>query len=508
MSGRQCSKKLWQTVYDSEPAEEALPGTVKGMGIEVGIKSRLLWTGGVLIDTKHDDYAEAMRRTEALIADPTVPAIFEAALVHDGLLIRVDALERLSDGRWRLNEVKSSTRIKNEHLEELALQTYVIAGNGLELADAYLVFINDKYSRNQEIYWNALFHRENVTENVIPFLAGVPERIAEMHGVLSLREAPEVRPDRHCFRPYDCPFWQRCISDKPKDRVFHIPHISSANFDSLELSDVVSMRDVPDNFPLKPQQERVVDAAKSGKVYRSPELAKLLPLLAHPASYLDFETFSPAIPIYPNSRPYQRIPFQWSWHHDDGSGPPIHAEFLAKGETDPRREFSETLLGASEQFPGVIMAWSQFETKVIRDMADLFPDLAERLTALLYRIVDLLQIVRDHVAHPDFHGSYSMKAVAPALARGVTYDDLDIADGGEASAAFYRIVADLTQSPETRDGLQQSLLKYCQRDTLALARVHQWLIQSDNVSEDARQNRPNSACEVGPVEDDFVTCRW
>jgi len=45
------------------------------------------------------------------------------------------------------------------------------------------------------------------------------------------------------------------------------------------------------------------------------------------------------------------------------------------------------------------MAWSRFEEKVIRDMAELFPDLAERLTALLYRIVDLLPQRRklDHV---------------------------------------------------------------------------------------------------------------
>jgi hypothetical protein len=146
MSGRQCSKKLWQTVYDPEPIEEPLPGTVKGMGIEVGVKARLLWPGGILIDTKYNDYAEALRRTEALIADPAIPAIFEAALVYDGLLIRVDALERLPDHRWRLNEVKSSTRIKNEHLEKLALQTYVIAGSGLELADAHLVYINAKYN--------------------------------------------------------------------------------------------------------------------------------------------------------------------------------------------------------------------------------------------------------------------------------------------------------------------------------------------------------------------------
>ena len=132
MSGRQCPKKLWNTVYDPEPAEEPLPGTVKGLGIEVGIKARLLWPGGVLIDTPYNDYAEALRRTSALIADPTVPAIFEAALAHDGVFVRVDALERLPDGRWRLNEVKSSTRIKDEHLEDIALQSYVLVVRGTE----------------------------------------------------------------------------------------------------------------------------------------------------------------------------------------------------------------------------------------------------------------------------------------------------------------------------------------------------------------------------------------
>jgi len=126
-----------------------------------------VWPGGVLIDTKYDDYAEAIRRTKAMIADPTVTAIFEAALVHDGLLVRVDCLERRADGRWRLNEVKSSTRIKDEHLEEVALQTYVVAGNGLPLADAYLVFINDKYVRDETIDWNELFCRKDVSEDVI-----------------------------------------------------------------------------------------------------------------------------------------------------------------------------------------------------------------------------------------------------------------------------------------------------------------------------------------------------
>jgi hypothetical protein len=92
-------KRLWQTVYDPESEEEPLPGTVMGMGTEVGIKARLLWPGGVLVDTKHQ--TEAIRRTQALLADPTVPVILEAAFANDGVFVRVDALERLPDGRRR-----------------------------------------------------------------------------------------------------------------------------------------------------------------------------------------------------------------------------------------------------------------------------------------------------------------------------------------------------------------------------------------------------------------------
>jgi Domain of unknown function(DUF2779) len=312
----------------------------------------------------------------------------------------------------------------------------------------------------------------------------VQKPFSEMHTVLRLLEAPDVRPSHHCSKPYDCEFWQRCTSEKPKDWVFYIPRISSGSFDRLERSDVVSMRDVPTYFRLTPKQQRVVDVAKSEKVYRSPELANILRPLASRACYLDFETFSPPIPIYLNTRPYQRIPFQWSLHYNDGSGSLIHADFLANGESDPRREFSETLLRASEQFPGAMMVWSHTEANVIRDLSELFPDLAEELTTLRDRIVDLLRIAQDHVAHPDFQGSYSMKKVAPAVAPEVTYDDLDVADGRDASAAFYRLVAGPTLSPQALDELRQSLLKYCQRDTLALARVHQWLMQSGDMAED------------------------
>src|SRR3984893_2918751 len=114
--GRQCGKRLWYGVHAPEPRVEPLPGTIMGVGIEVGVAARAPWPSGVLVENPYYEVPQAIAKTNALIANPAVPAIFEAALVHNSVVIRVDALERLPDGRWRLNEVKSSTRVKGEHL--------------------------------------------------------------------------------------------------------------------------------------------------------------------------------------------------------------------------------------------------------------------------------------------------------------------------------------------------------------------------------------------------------
>jgi Domain of unknown function(DUF2779) len=75
-----------------------------------------------------------------------------------------------------------------------------------------------------------------------------------------------------------------------------------------------------------------------------------------------------------NTSPYQRIPFQWSLHHDSGTGILAHAEFLADGELDPRREFTESLLAAVVRFAGPIAVWSSFEATVIGSLRSYFPN--------------------------------------------------------------------------------------------------------------------------------------
>jgi predicted RecB family nuclease len=476
--GLQCARRLWLGWHDPEPRTEPEPGTILAVGTDVGVAARLLVPGGVLVEEGPDQHAEAIERTRALIADPTVPAIFEAAFAFDRVLMRADILERLPSGGWRLAEVKSSTRVKPEHLHDLAIQAYVIAGCGLDVQEMQLVHVDTSYVRAEAgIDWRAYFEREDVTGEVRDLLPSMPERVAEMHAILAMPTAPEVRPSGHCFSPFACEFWDRCTAGKPSDWIIYLPRLRAARFAELDVNGIESMRDIPPDFPLTPGQQRVVGAMLSGQEFISDGLRDALAPLGPPASYLDFETFSPAIPLYAGTRPYQRIPFQWSIHHDDGAGQVRHFEFLADGDADPRRDFAETLIEAINRTTGPVIVYSPFEAAVLRALTVFLPDLSGPLLAVIDRMIDLLPIIRTHVTHPEFLGSYSIKAVAPALVPGFTYDDLDdVADGNDASAVFYRLASDRLLSAGERARYRLALVAYCGHDTLALMHVHRQLM--------------------------------
>ena len=118
----------------------------------------------------------------------------------------------------------------------------------------------------------------------------------------------------------------------------------------------------------------------------------------------------------------------------------------------------------------MIVVYSSYEQTIIRQLAKEFPHHAEHLLALCDRLFDLLDIIRTHYYHPNFHGSYSIKAVLPALVPDMTYSDLEIRDGSNASAAFAQMIAPDTEEPEL-ERIRSALLDYCQMDTLAMVRL-------------------------------------
>src|SRR5450759_5002903 len=83
------------------------------------------------------------------------------------------------------------------------------------------------------------------------------------------------------------------------------------------------------------------------------------------------------------------------------------------------------------------------------------------------RLWDLLPVVRNHVYHPAFAGSFSLKAVLPALVPDMTYEGMEVADGTDAGLAWESLVRD-SLDKVGRERIEKALLAYCGQDTLAI----------------------------------------
>ena len=116
-----------------------------------------------------------------------------------------------------------------------------------------------------------------------------------------------------------------------------------------------------------------------------------------------------------------------------------------------------------------------FEKGVLTRLAESFPKYQKRLRQIADRLVDPLPLIRAHVYHPGFAGSFSIKAVAPALlGKRASYSGLAVGDGQEAQAA-YREMFSLSPKSRRRRELKKALSAYCAKDTLLMAELVEWL---------------------------------
>jgi hypothetical protein len=208
-------------------------------------------------------------------------------------------------------------------------------------------------------------------------------------------------PEANARRPTRASSFERCTVNKPDDWISYLPHLKPARAMALKVLGIEAISAIPADFRLTRKQAIIRDATASGQAYVSPDLARLLGGYGPPACYLDFEAMMPTIPLYEGTWPYQTIPFQWSLHAATEDGVLHHREFLADGDSDPRRRFAETMIEALDAFEGPIIVYSPYEKTQPNELARKFPDLAALLNAIVIRLADLLPIVRGAVYLPD-----------------------------------------------------------------------------------------------------------
>jgi hypothetical protein len=460
--GLQCAGYLWDLFHNPEriPKPDKVMQYNFDQGTIIGNLAKNVFLDG--IDIPEGNFMESIRMSKALLSK-RVP-LFEAGFMVDGIYSRADILKPAGKDSWDIIEVKSGTKVKEVNIHDVSFQKLCYEKAGLKIRKCFLMTLNNEYVRKGEVDVNKLFKQTDITEKVEKISAGIETRIAELKKVIQLAKRPKVPITHNCKTPYACPLKKECWSFLPEGNVFELSRGGKKSFD-LYNNGIVLIKDIPQDISLTDKQGLQHQCACTGKTHFCKDsISKFMGKLKYPLYYLDFETFGPAVPVFEGTKPYQRIPFQFSLHIVQEDGKTEHISFLAEGQSDPRKKFIKALKNSLGTEGSIIVFYQTFEQGLMKELARDFPEYSDWVISLNHRYLDLYKpFSKFHYYNPKQKGSASIKKVLPAVT-GKGYDGMYIADGMTASIRYVESeFGDCSESK--RKKIRSSLEKYCGLDT-------------------------------------------
>lgn len=482
---RQCPKRLWLEVHRPEVREDsASTQATFAIGTQVGTVARALYDPkgtGSTIEVSEIGVAQAITRTRELI--PKRKPIFEAGFSigssSHGALAFADVMLPMRDGvSWSMVEVKSSTEVKDYYKDDVAIQFHIATGAGVQVSKLQLACVDSKWTYEGGGNYAGLLKEQDVTGFVREQQGAVKKWLRDAQQIVGSDAAPSMEMGSHCNSPFACGFARHCRSEEEKRfGVVEFPldwlpgRRKNVLKDFIEAEAPRSMNDVPDEF-LSASQLRVKAQTLSRKRYfDAAGAARTLAEYALPAMFLDFETIALAVPVWPGTRPYEKLPFQFSLHTLRANGVLTHSGFLDLTGNDPSEPIAKALVRSCGTTEPIFAYHKSFEASCLETLALRLPTYARRLRAIAARLVDLEPVATRYYYHPDQQGSWSIKKVLPTIARELRYDLLEgVQDGGAAQVAYGEAVDPATNEMR-REEIRNQLWRYCRLDTFAMVKL-------------------------------------
>jgi hypothetical protein len=425
------------------------------------------------IDIPTGDFRGNLNQTRKLLKENC--PLFEPAFYVDNVYSRLDILNPVEECIWDIYEVKGSTTVKDENINDVSFQRYCCQKAGLEIRKCFLVHVNNQYIKSGEIEPEKLFTTEDITNQVEAIASKVVDKSNDMFDIIASAKCPDIGVGPYCNEPYPCPV-NSCWDSLPKNNIFELHRGGKKCFDLLNMG-ILHIVDIPSDIKLSSVQRIQQDCEKTGNChFDKTAIQAFIGSLQYPLYYLDFETFNPMIPMYDGTRPYQKIPFQFSLDVVEKEGTnPVHYSFLADGNTDPRPKLLAELQKLLGNRGSIIVYNQTFEKGVLAELGERFLEDNTWVMGIHDRIVDLYVPFRDfNYYHPSQKGSASVKHVLPALT-GKSYDGLSIAKGDDASLAYFKMATGALGIQETAKA-RKDLEEYCGLDTQGMI----WIVEELN----------------------------
>ena len=417
-------------------------------------------------------YVQAMLKAQSDAASYSFQSVFQT---QRGLYAKADVTRDNGDGTINLYEVKSSTSVKNSgqhnQIKDAAFQKIAAEEAGLKVARVFIVHLNKDYVRQGAIDPEQLLIFADVTTDVAEIEADTRVEINGSLVLLAQHEIDEsfcscleLTKSNHCDS-FD--YFNPAIS---RPSIYTLPRISKAKIAGFVADgrfdlDVIGLDEVTD------KQIPVLQSAhlKTPMIDQA-GIAHFFNKAAYPIYFIDYETYSSAIPLVDGARPQAPIPFQYSLHikRTPEDRELLHVEYLAEEAAMPLAmiEHMQSHIGAT----GSLVSWhASFENTQNKTMAAQYPDKANFLNDLIERTLDLEDVFKEGYVDIAFAGSTSIKKVLPVIAPDLTYAGMGVASGTDAMEAWIRLIA--MPNGAEKDQLREAMLEYCKLDTYAMVRI-------------------------------------
>jgi hypothetical protein len=454
LKGFEGDKYLWICANNKDiiPSLSIMDQDKINSGIRIGDLAKSLFKDG--IDLKEYIEDVSLIKTKELMKSNV---LFEASFVFDNFLCKIDVIKPNGDG-FDVFEVKSSSKIKQKHIEDLAFQRMVLEGNNVKIKNYFLVYVNSDYEFENNFDVNSFFEISNVTNKVLE--KDVFFEAKRMLKVINSKVCPEFELDDLYKTEYGNFLTEEFKSNLDYDSVFNLHSITRKKAVELYKQGFEKMTNLPEDFELSSKQLIQIKSLGSQFVDKI-KIKKFLEKLDHPLICLDFEAYQQIVPSFYKTGAYTQVPFQYSMHIKYEKEL-VHKEFLYEGEGDPRLDF---ILNLKKDLPdngSVLVYYRPFEVGRLKELANVFPEHKDFIFEVISRIVDL----RDPFGNFWFYdkkqkGSTSIKEVLKVFSD-ENHKNLDIGNGGEAMILYKNNKNSLDEK------LRKDLLEYCKLDTYAM----------------------------------------
>ncbi|GJM42557.1 MAG: hypothetical protein DHS20C20_28390 [Ardenticatenaceae bacterium] len=465
-----CPKHFWLDEYQPALATAPNLGALRRLraGLEVDKLARHQFPQGVHIPYRPQPKDMTPLTMQAIAAG--AETLFQATFAPADLLVKVDILTKIANG-WHLIEVKSSTKYKaDEHLPDVAFQVYVLQQAHIDVTQVSLMHLNSD-CRYPDL--TNLFALTDVTEAAQVNLAQVAIDVVTMRQIIAQTETmPNVGIGRHCVKPAECPFYAHCWQGIARQTIYEIPYLKRPLEAQLKADGIQYVSDIPAGFSLKDKRATAfVETIQQQQIVIDHHAIQAeMAALTYPLYFFDFETIDYPIPTFANCKPYQQVPFQYSCHILKEDGTLTHHDYLHTDTEDPRRPLTESLLNDIGDTGSIIVYFATFERGRLRELAELFPEYAPRLMAMVDRLWDQLDIFKKYYRDHRFGGSNSLKSVLPVIVPTLSYKLLEVQNGTQAQVVWEAMIGE--GETAVKQNLIQQLRAYCHLDTLAMVEIH------------------------------------